>query len=293
MKKKPFIVRFLCGILTTVLVIAVIVGVGCIYVNKKFGINVFETYSQVKILSQPVNEETKFTNKFTNEDKSSAQTNVNSKISGLISYTEADGYKISSSGLTTESQLTLELLISDKQLAAIADIIIKNQTDGVGVEIGGEKYNIELVQIQFSNIDNETGSADVNVVAKIDISSIQEQMKGFPLNLFSKYIPKVLYISSTTTVTKLEGEFNYSVASKELTLNNLDSAQTTNIVKLLDMVAHTGSAEELNKSVGKTFMDMLIGNADNMGFVYSLKDLGAKDYSFKTVEEVNYLVVKP
>lgn len=293
MKKKPFIVRFLCGILTTVLVLAVIVGVGCIYINKKFGINVFETYSQVKILSQPVNEDEKFKNKFDSTDMAAAQTNVNAKISGLISYTEESGYKVSTEGLTAESKLTLELLISDKQLAAIADVIIKDQTDGMGIIIGGEKYNIELVQIQFSNIDNATGTADVNVVAKIDISSIQEQMKGFPLNMFKKYIPKVLYISSTTTVTKLEGKFNYSVESKELTLNNLDKAQTANIVKLLDMVASTGTADELNKSVGQTFVDMLIGNETTQGFVYSLKDLGATDYSFRTVDEVNYLVIKP
>ena len=293
MKKKPFLVRLLCGILTTVLVIAVIVGVGCIYINKKFGINVFETYSQVKILSQPVDENKKFTNKFSSTDMAEAQTNVNAKISGLITYTEENGYKVSTEGLTAESNLTLELLIADKQLAAIADVIIKDQTDGMSVEIGGEKYNVELVQIQFSNIDNETGSADVNVVAKIDISSIQEQMKGFPLNLFSKYIPKVLYISSTTTVTKLEGEFNYSVTSKELTLNNLNKAQTSNIVKLLDMVAKTGSADDLNQSVGQTFMDLLIGNETTEGFVYSLKSLGAKDYSFRIVDEVNYLVIKP
>ena len=63
-KRKPFLVRLLIWLLSIILTLVLIVAVCCIYVNKKYGINLFETYAQVKKLSTPVNEDTKFTNKF-------------------------------------------------------------------------------------------------------------------------------------------------------------------------------------------------------------------------------------
>ncbi len=293
-KRKPFLVRLLIWLLSIVLTLVLIVAVCCIYVNKKYGINLFETYAQVKKLSTPVDENTKFTNKFSSDDMASAQTTVNAKIAGLITYTEADGYKISGDGLTADSNLTQDLLISDKQLAAISNTLMNNSEDGVYLDFNGDKAKVELVQIKFDNIDNLTGNVDINIVVKIDFSFLQGKMQNFPFSLFKSYVPKTVYISSTTTILKGATPFAYTVKSKEITINNLDKAETENLIKTLDLVAKIGTVDKLNLMVGEQFANLLIGNESNTGgFAYSLKDLGANDYSFLNKEGVNYFVIKP
>ena len=259
--------------------------------NKKYGINLFETYKQVKILAKTVDEDKLFTNKFNADDMASASVTVNAKIDGLITETE-DGYKISSEGLTEHSNLTAELLISDKQMGAIVNNLLTTNGNSLGVDFAGEKATAEIVQIKFENID-ELGNADLNIVIKIDISFMQEKLNQFPMSMFKKYVPKMLYISSTTTITKTEGKMNYSVASKTLKINNLDGQQTTDILKALNIVAPIGSADELNLTVGQQFANVLIGNSENEGFAYSLKDLGVADYTFKSIDGVGYFVLQP
>lgn len=293
-KRKPFLVRLLIWLLSIVLTLVLIVAVCCIYVNKKYGINLFETYAQVKKLSTPVDENAKFTNKFSSDDMASAQTTVNAKIAGLITYTEADGYKISGDGLTADSNLTQDLLISDKQLAAISNTLMNNSEDGVYLDFNGDKAKVELVQIKFDNIDNLTGNVDINIVVKIDFSFLQGKMQNFPFSLFKSYVPKTVYISSTTTILKSATPFAYTVQSKEITINNLDKAETENLIKTLDLVAKIGTVDDLNLMVGEQFANLLIGNESNTGgFAYSLKDLGANDYSFLNKDGVNYFVIKP
>ncbi len=290
MKRTPFLLKLFLWIVGILLSIALSLSIACIYINKKYDINLFETYAQVKLMAKPVDEDAKYTSKFSADDMGEAKVNVNAKIENLIEYTEEDGYKINKEGLT--SSISAELLLPDKQLAAIADTIIK-ENGGIHLNINGEDVNVELVQIKFDNIDNETGDVEVNIVVKADFSFLQEKMNNFPFSMFKKYVPKTLYISSTTKITKNVGAFNYTVSSKSMTINNLDQAQTANIVKVLNMVAKTGSVEDLNLMVGQQFADLLIGNESVNGFVYSLKNLGVNDYTFKQVDGINYFVVKP
>lgn len=290
-KRKSFLGRLFGWLLGILLTFVVLVAGVIIFVNKKYGINLFETYKQVKILAKTVDEDKLFTNKFNADDMASASVTVNAKIDGLITETE-DGYKISSEGLTEHSNLTAELLISDKQMGAIINNLLTTNGNSFGVDFAGQKATAEIVQIKFENID-ELGKADLNIVIKIDISFMQEKLNQFPMSMFKKYVPKMLYISSTTTITKTEGKMNYSVASKTLKINNLDGQQTTDIIKALNIVAPIGSADELNLTVGQQFADVLIGNSENEGFAYSLKDLGVADYTFKSIDGVGYFVLQP
>lgn len=290
-KRKSFLGRLFGWLLGILLTFVVLIAGVIIFVNKKYGINLFETYKQVKIMAKTVDEDKLFTNKFNADDMASASVTVNAKIDGLITETE-DGYKISSEGLTEHSNLTAELMISDKQMGAIVNNLLTTNGNSFGVDFAGEKATAEIVQIKFENID-ELGNADLNIVIKVDISFMQEKLNQFPMSMFKKYVPKMLYISSTTTITKVEGKMNYSVASKTLKINNLDGQQTTEILKALNIVAPIGSADELNLTVGQQFADALIGNSENEGFAYSLKDLGVADYTFKSVDGVGYFVLQP
>lgn len=148
-----------------------------------------------------------------------------------------------------------------------------------------------LIQVKFSSI--EGNSADVNFVVKVDVSQIKEKMKDFPLSWFKKYIPSTLYISSTVSVVKGEGEFNYTVESVGMTINNLTQEQTTSFLNTINLIAGTGTAQEINLQIGSQFVNALIGDANHTdGFVYSLRDLGVTDYAFEANGEINYFVIK-
>ena len=280
--KKPWYVRLIISLISTVLVLALIWGGICIFVKVKYDISVFQTINCVNKLSQDVNEETAFPNKFSASDMSSAMTDVNAKIAGLITYTEADGYDVTGKGVTSETHLVSTLKITDKQLGAITDVIIRSQADKATTQLFGHDVTLELVQIKFDNINNTTGEADVNIVVKFDISFLRKEMNSFPLSLFANKIPSVMYVSSTNTISKGEGAFEYSVVPKEFAINNLSNSETQDLFKVINLVASAGSAEDMNKQIGTMFANLLIGNSESNGFAYSLKDFGVADYSFET-----------
>ena len=102
-----------------------------------------------------------------------------------------------------------------------------NQTYNIGLSLE-EKIKMGVVlpdfefnqkhKIKFGNIDNLTGNVDINIVVKIDFSFLQGKMQNFPFSLFKSYVPKTVYISSTTTIVKGATPFAYTVKSKEITI---------------------------------------------------------------------------
>lgn len=291
-KRKSFIGKlfgWIFGILITVVV--AVAGV-CIYVNKQYGINLFETLSEVKMLSQTVDESKVCDNKFSTEDMLSAQITANAKIENLITGNQTDGFKIAQD-LTTSSILSGELALTDRQLGAIINELVNDEAGGLTVNFGTDSTKVDILQIKFENVDNSTGSADLNIVIKVDMTFLKEKLTSFPLNLFESFIPKALYISSTSTITKGDTAFDYSVESKSIKINNLDETQTADLFKTLNLLAKTGEASELNQTIGELFANMLIGNQENPnGFAYQLKDCGVADYTFKTDGNNNYFVIK-
>ena len=291
-KKKPWWVKLLISLLSLVLVVAIAIGGVYFYAKSKFGIDIFQTISQLKIMAQNVDEATMFTNKFTEEDMKSAKETINEKAKDVIAYNETDGYSITTSGLTPESNLTGEIKLTDKQVGAVLNTIISNSESDLKINFGSYEISIEIIQIKFEQLDIENNTADVNIVMKLDISAIKNSMNSFPLSLFNKYIPKTLYISSTCTVTKGSNPFEYNVQGKSLTINKLDKTQSENIVKVLDLVTKIGTSTQLCETLCTPMIDAIIGNESSSGFAYSFKSLGAKDYAFETVSETIYFVIK-
>lgn len=118
-------------------------------------------------------------------------------------------------------------------------------------------------------------------------------MKSFPLNWISKYIPDDLYISSVVTITKGE-DFAYTTASKSLAINNLTEASTASLLKTINTFVSFGSVEELNNTIGGSFVNALIGKSDANGFAYSLYSTTPKmasDFSFQTLDNVDYFKI--
>lgn len=286
--KKPWWVKLISAIAGIIIFVAlVLVGIWAFF-KIKYDVNLISTISQVKTLNSEVNESEKFPNAFNISDMESAKLTINAKSADLVTGNATDGYTIrTGSGLNA---LTGEIKLTDKQIAAIIDNLMHEDGNSATVQIGDKSLQIKLVQVNFVNIEEK--SADVNIVIKLNTKEIKDSMSSFPLSMVSKYVPDVLYFSSTVTVTKLEGQFNYKIESKELAINNLTAEETQEFVKVLNMALHCGTADELCLSLGSPFINALIGNEENNGFAYSLKGLGATDYDFVIEGETKYYVIK-
>ena len=287
--RKPFLLRFLIWIFSIVFTLALILGVGCLVAKYKYGVDVFSTISQVKTLNEAV-DETKYDAKFSDSDMQEAQVVVNAKMKGLISYSEEDGYKVSEKGIGIESRISADLYISDKQLGAIINNLINQNEEGMTLDVSGNKLQIYFIQLKFLEVrENE---ADINIVVKVDVRELKQKMNSFPTNIIAKRIPDYLYISSTSTIKKGENAFEYEVLSKDIEINNLNSENTKSFLNTLNLVFKFGTSDDFNLMIAKPFANALIGNSENNGFAYSLRDLGVKDYDFATVDEINYYILK-
>lgn len=151
--------------------------------------------------------------------------------------------------------------------------------------------SVTVVQVDFSEIA-ANGSADFNVVAKIDLTPFKADMGDFPYKYFKKYIPDNLYVSSVVRVDKTEEDgFSYTVTHKALTLNNLSADDTADLFNTLNAVLKIGTAENLNMQVGETAVNALIGTEESSGFAYSLKAIGATAFKFETASDAERFIV--
>lgn len=287
--RKPFIVRFIIWLFSIIITLALILGIGCLIVKQKYGVDVFSTISQIKTLNQKV-DESKYDSKFSDNDMKDAQIAVNAKMKGLISYTEEDGYKINEEGIGVESQISADLLLSDKQLGAIINNLINENAEGMTLDVSGNKLKINFIQLKFVEIREK--EADINIVVKVDVRELKQKMNSFPTNIIAKKIPDYLYISSTSTIKKGGNAFEYEVLSKVIEINNLNSQDTKSFLNTLNLVFKFGTSDDFNLMIAKPFVNALIGNSENNGFAYSLKGLGVKDYDFVVVDNINYYVLK-
>ncbi len=287
--RKPFIVRFIIWLFSIIITLALILGIGCLIVKQKYGVDVFSTISQIKTLNQKV-DESKYDSKFSDNDMKDAQIAVNAKMEGLISYTEENGYKINEEGIGVESQISADLLLSDKQLGAIINNLINQNEEGMTLDVSENKLQIYFIQLKFLEVrENE---ADINIVVKVDVRELKQKMNSFPTNIIAKKIPDYLYISSTSTIKKGDNAFEYEVLSKDIEINNLNSQDTKSFLNTLNLVFKFGTSDDFNLMIAKPFVNALIGNSENNGFAYSLRGLGVKDYDFVVVDDINYYVLK-
>lgn len=286
-KRKPWWLRLINTIFGIVISLCVFVAGVAIFINVKYDINIFKTISQVNSLNKEVNESEAFTKKLTDEDNQSASTAVNLVITDLIQYDETDGYTVSNS---ITNQMTANLRLTDKQVGAILNMLIKSEGDIGNIALGDAELSFELLQLSFSNYTES--STDCNVVLKVDITSFKETLNSFPLNLLNNFIPDTIYISSNVGVTKGENAFEYSITSKGLTLNNLSVEETRDLANVLNKFMNFGDIDTLNEQIGKSFVDAMIGTSENSGFAYGLKSLGAEDFDFVQENDVIYLEIQ-
>lgn len=284
------------NLIITLVVIVAILGVviigGYVYVRTTYGIDLFRTAGQLKTLTKDVDESALCPNAYGEQDFVEMKSAVNDKIDGLIVYEKGKGYNGYSVNFDALNGKVMTDMISltEKQVGAVAQTVFFGQTAGK-LKIGGKDVSVTVVQVDFSEI-SANGSADFNVVAKIDLTPFKADMGGFPYKYFKKYIPDNLYVSSTVRVDKTEEDgFSYKVSHKSVTLNNLSGDDTADLFNTLNAVLKIGTAENLNMQVGETAVNALIGTEKSNGFAYSLKAIGATAFKFETASDAERFIV--
>ncbi len=270
-----------------VLLIAVCLITGNIYLKNTYGINAIDIYKQVKQLNVPVEEEKLCDNRFTKEDMSNCKDVINNAANTTI-VIEKDG-NISFDFTNINQNIKEMIKLSDKECAAIADSVLKEQYAGK-LKLGDVELPSEILQIKFSNIEN--GNSNINLIAKVDFKEIKKEFNKFPLNLVTKYIPESLYISSTTFLEKSTTAFDYSLTSVDFMVNNLNNEDSSNLFTTINKIVNIGTVDDFNLLIGNTICDALIGNENNQGLAYNLKDYGAKDFKFVKENDNAYFVIE-
>lgn len=284
------------NLIITLVVIVAILGVviigGYVYVRTTYGIDLFRTAGQLKTLTKDVDESALCPNAYGEQDFADMKSAVNDKIDGLIVYEKGKGYNGYSVNFDALNGKVMTDMISltEKHVGAIAQTVFYEQTGGK-IKLGDKEVSVTVVQIDFSEIA-ANGSADFNVVAKLDLTPFKADMGGFPYKYFKKYIPDNLYVSSTVRVDKTEEDgFSYKVSHKSVTLNNLSGDDTADLFNTLNAVLKIGTAENLNMQVGTMAVNALIGTEKSNGFAYSLKAIGATAFKFETASDAERFIV--
>lgn len=284
------------NLIITLVVIVAILGVviigGYVYVRTTYGIDLFRTAGQLKTLTKDVDESALCPNAYGEQDFVTMKSEIDKRFSGLIVYEKGKGYNGYSVNFDALNGKVMTDMISltEKQVGAVAQTVFFGQTAGK-LKIGGKDVSVTVVQIDFSEIA-ANGSADFNVVAKLDLTPFKADMGGFPYKYFKKYIPDNLYVSSVVRVDKTEEDgFSYKVSHKSVTLNNLSGDDTADLFNTLNAVLKIGTAENLNMQVGETAVNALIGTEKSNGFAYSLKAIGATAFKFETASDADRFIV--
>lgn len=286
--------RALISLICIIAFLGIAIIGGYIFVRSKYGIDLFRTAGQLKVLSEKVDESVLCPSAFGSEDFVGLKNSLNSDlVDGFITYSEGSGYQgygidYSAIGSITDISGFMSIKISEKQTGALGQLIFYEQTNGK-ISVSGKDLPTTIKQIDFSNIEN--GNANLNIVVQIDLTPFTSEISGFPYSLFKKYIPDSLYVSSTVLIEKTDSAMGYKVAHKELKINNLTGDETADLFHTLDTVLKIGSAENLNLTIGNMVAQVLIGNSENSGFAYSLRAI-FNTYNFKTIEGIDYFVIE-
>ncbi len=288
--------KILKNVVVTIVGIVFVLGLAVlgtnIYFKKRHNVDMFATIGNLKTMSQEVDESTVCPDAYDADDQEGAKTSANASIDGLVTYEETtEKYSVNFDGL---GSMMKEIDFTDKQLAAFAQMMVEKQNDGKLKVNDNTSLNFCVRQIKISDVQTD-GSATLNVVVKIDLTTIKDQMSSFPMSLIKGYVPDSLYISSTVYVKTVDGDsFGYTIESKELTINNLTSEETKEVFEALNCFLQVGTADNLNKQVGETVMDALVGVKDNdskKGVAVSLETLGASGYKFYEKDGVGHFVI--
>ncbi len=284
--------KLLKWLISSVLTIVLIVGGLFLFINAKYGINIFDVAKSLGKLGQMPEVSQVAPKAPVDADKATTMNAVNSSITGLITYdSENDKYTYNSS---VSGTMATDIKLTGAQVCVLLNWMLDGQ-ESMTANIGGQEVNLKdyeftIVQIDFA--EGEEGAVNFNVVMSISLTKIKDKMTGLVLGWLKGKVPDKLYVSSTVAVKKDAGKFKYSVENVSLALNNMTGKEVEQAIKLLNIVVKSGELTDFNKNLGKGFVDALIGNEEVSGLTYALRSVGVDDFEFEKVGETMCYVMK-
>ncbi len=282
------LISFLFGLIFTVIAVVGVAGAGgYIYVRDTFGIDLIKTAQMMKKLTAPVDEATLCPNAYSADDMVDVKDMINASVEDFVTVNPDGGYNINFDDLSSAMQQ--EIALTDKQVGAIAQEVVEQEIEGK-IDFGGDKVGVELKQVDFYDI-SENGTY-FNVVVSVDMASLKKTTGNKIVDYAISLIPDKMYISSTVIVVHGTEAFTYDVKHAALQINALTAEETEELFHIFNVLFKVGEAEKWNVYVGQTIMNALIGNEENNGLAYGLKDVGAQDYHFVTKNNADYFVIE-
>ena len=286
------LIRFIIKTIFIVVMVAIILTVsGYVLVRETLDFDPYDTIKYSCSLADPVDVTTLSPNAFTSEDMAGAYSGVNSVVPNMITYSQENGYVVTFENLSKMNGL---MALSDKQLGALAQQIISQEGRNT-LTLGGRSLAFEIVQIDVLNLNADNSSltdkASVNFVIKVDITSIKSSLSLFPLKYLGEALPDYVYVSSTVLLEVDETGFSYTLSHQSLTVNNFDDFKTEDFFRSLDVLMKTGTVEDFGIEIADAILGALVGNEQQNGVVYSLKNSGAKGFAFAEINDVQYLLI--
>ena len=182
-----------------------------------------------------------------------------------------------------------------------------------------EIYNsITDISTRYARIDNLADKVDASVNIIVSLKSALEEATDERTNVLLEQLRGLeLELQKVSTDSKFD-DFRASmeqvlqnivesavVLDKNLLSSTQEVQKVISIIDSLDInvnfqnllyntlnkLLNIGSLEDLNTKIGNVLMNALIGNEENNGIAYSLKEIGAKDYDFITEDNKDYFVV--
>lgn len=178
-----------------------------IVARVKLGVDLFRTVGQLKTLSQPVNEEESFPAAFKSKDLVDLKSQTESQLGNVVLYEEGKGYQgysVDFTALALAGATASPVFLSEQQTGALAEIVFYQQTGGK-LTIADKDISVSVLQIAFTDVDSETGNADLNVTVKLDLTPFKDDMEGFPFNKLKNIVPDALYVTSVVRIEKVRG----------------------------------------------------------------------------------------
>ena len=287
------IIKLILRILLVVVIVAAL-AIGAVwgFVYIKFKVNAFSVLGTLNDLNKPVAVATVAPKAIDYEtDMASAQTSANASIPNIITKDSEGNYTVNDTALPL---MISDMTLSDKQMCAIITTILKN-SDKIDLKFGDidlKDYDLKLVQFSFSDLDTTTKTTKFNAVVSISLTKLKNKMTSFPLSLLKGRVPDIVYLSNTVSITKGTNAWQYTVASDNLSINDVQQNKLAEILTIANNFVTLGTIEELNQKIGTVLANGIIGNASNYGFAYALHDAGAQDYDFVLNDEQVKLVIK-
>ena len=141
--------KLLKALISVILTIVVIAGGFILFVNAKYGINMFDVIKSLDKLSATVDVETLATNAIQESDYATTKTELNAQLGDLILFdSETATYSINTS---LSSSLTEDMKLTGKNACVLLNLMLDSNEEGIKANNGGQE--VDLKEYDKTQID--------------------------------------------------------------------------------------------------------------------------------------------